>query len=112
MKFGERPEMTTFDDRENAFESKFAHDAEMQFKAEARRNKLLGLWAAELLGKSGDDAKAYASEVVKSDFEEAGDEDVYRKVSGDLGDKVGEAAIRSKMVELMAVAKGQLMDES
>ena len=64
--------MTTFDDRENAFESKFAHDAEMMFKAEARRNKLLGLWAAELLGKSGDDANAYAVEVVKSDFEEAG----------------------------------------
>ncbi len=61
--------MTTFDEREHAFENKFAHDAEMQFKAEARRNKLLGLWAAELLGKSGDEAEAYAQEVVKSDFE-------------------------------------------
>ncbi|NND17947.1 MAG: DUF1476 domain-containing protein [Silicimonas sp.] len=103
--------MTTFDDRENAFENKFAHDAEMQFKAEARRNKLLGLWAAELMGKSGDDAAAYAKEVVKSDFEEAGDEDVYRKVSGDLGDKATETQIRAKMTELMGVAKAQLMEE-
>ena len=103
--------MTTFDDRENAFENKFAHDAEMQFRAEARRNKLLGLWAAELLGKSGDDADAYAREVIKSDFEEAGDEDVYRKVSGDLGDKADEATIRGKMKELMAQAKAQLMQE-
>jgi len=103
--------MTTFDDRENAFENKFAHDAEMQFKAEARRNRLLGLWAAELLGKSGDEAAAYATEVVKADFEEAGDEDVYRKVSGDLGDKVDEKTLRDKMTELMAQAKVQLMTE-
>jgi len=104
--------MTTFDDRENAFESKFAHDAEMQFKAEARRNKLLGLWAAGLLGKSGDDANAYAVEVVKSDFEEAGHEDVVRKVAGDLGDRASEEQIRAKMAELMIEAKGQLMDEA
>ena len=103
--------MSTFDDRENAFENKFAHDAEMQFKADARRNKLLGLWAAELLGKSGEDAADYAREVVKSDFEEAGDEDVYRKVSGDLGARADEATIRTKMVELMAEAKAQLMKE-
>ena len=103
--------MSTFDDRENAFEAKYAHDAEMQFKADARRNKLLGLWAAELLGKSGDDADAYAREVVKSDFEEAGDEDVYRKVSGDLGDRADEATIRAKMAELMAEAKAQLLQE-
>ena len=103
--------MTTFDDRENAFENKFAHDAEMQFRAEARRNKLLGLWAAELMGKTGDDADAYGKEVVKADFEEAGDEDVYRKVAGDLGELATETEIRSKMVELMAVAKAQLMDE-
>ncbi|MDP5085880.1 MAG: DUF1476 domain-containing protein [Yoonia sp.] len=103
--------MSTFDDRENAFENKFAHDAEMQFKAEARRNKLLGLWAAELLGKSGEDAAAYAVEVINSDFEEAGDEDVFRKVSGDLGDKADEVTIRSKMVSLMAEAKAQLMNE-
>ena len=104
--------MSTFDDRENAFENKFAHDAEMQFKAEARRNKLLGLWAADLMGKSGEEAAEYAKEVIKADFEEAGDEDVYRKVSGDLGDKADEAAIRAKMVELMAVAKGQLVEET
>lgn len=104
--------MTTFDDRENAFENKYAHDAEMQFKAEARRNKLLGLWAADLLGKSGDEAAEYAKEVVKSDFEEAGDEDVYRKVSGDLGSRADEATIRTKMVELMAEAKAQLMQET
>ena len=104
--------MSTFDDRENAFENKFAHDAEMQFKAEARRNKLLGLWAAELLGKSGDDAAEYAKEVVKSDFEEAGDEDVYRKVSGDLGDKASEETIRGKMKDLMSEAKAQIMSET
>lgn len=103
--------MSSFDDRENAFENKFAHDAEMQFKAEARRNKLLGLWAAGLMGKSGDDAQAYAKEVVKSDFEEAGDEDVFRKVSGDLGGKADEAAIREQMTTLMAEAKAQLMSE-
>ena len=103
--------MSTFDYRENAFENKFAHDAEMQFKADARRNKLLGLWAAELLGKTGDEADAYAREVVKSDFEEAGDEDVYRKVSGDLGDKADEATIRTKMKALMAEAKAQIMQE-
>ncbi len=103
--------MSTMKDRENAFENKFAHDAEMQFKAEARRNKLLGLWAADLLGKTGDDADAYAKEVIKSDFEEAGDEDVYRKVSGDLGSKADEATIRAKMVSLMAEAKAQIYDE-
>ena len=103
--------MTTFDDRERSFENKFAHDAEMQFKAEARRNKLLGLWAADLLGKTGDEAAAYARDVVKADFEEAGDEDVYRKVAGDLGDKADEATIRGKMLSLMAEAKAQLMAE-
>ena len=72
--------MTTFDKRKDAFEQKFAHDAELQFKAGARRNKLLGLWAAGLLGKTGADADAYAKTVVAADFEEAGDEDVFRKV--------------------------------
>ena len=103
--------MSTFDDRENAFENKFAHDAEMQFKADARRNKLLGLWAAGLMGKDDDAAEQYAQEVVKSDFEEAGHEDVYRKVSGDLGDKADEATIRTKMAEFMTEAKAQLMTE-
>ncbi len=103
--------MNTFEDRENAFENKFAHDAEMQFKAEARRNKLLGLWAADLMGKTGDAADEYAKEVVKSDFEEAGDDDVFRKVSGDLGSKATDDEIRAKMSELLAVAKAQLMEE-
>ena len=80
--------MTTFDDRENAFENKFAHDQEMQFRAEARRNKLMGLWVADILGKTGDEAEAYARDVVKADFEEAGHEDVMRKVMADLGDRV------------------------
>ena len=104
--------MTTFDDRENAFENKFAHDAEMQFKAEARRNRLLGLWAADLMGKTGDDAQAYAKEVVAADFEEAGHEDVVRKVKGDLGERATEDEIRRKLAELMKVAKAQLMDEA
>lgn len=104
--------MSTFDDRENAFENKFAHDAELQFKADARRNKLLGLWAAELLGKSGTDAEDYAKEVVKSDFEEAGHEDVYRKVAGDLGDRADEATIRAQMAKLHDEAKRQIMEES
>ena len=104
--------MSTFDDRQNAFESKFAHDATMQFKAEARRNRLLGLWAAEKLGRTGDDAAAYAKEVVRADFEEAGDEDVFRKVSGDLGDRATESEIRAKMAELMVEAKGQIAAEN
>lgn len=103
--------MTTFDDRENAFEAKYAHDAEMTFKAEARRNKLLGLWAAGLMGKSEAEAADYARAVVKADFEEAGHEDVVRKVAADLGDLADAATIRAKMDELMAVAKAQLMSE-
>ena len=103
--------MSTFDDRENAFENKFAHDQELQFKVEARRNKLLGLWAAGLLGKTGDDATAYATEVVKSDFEEAGHEDVVRKVSGDLGDKSSDDEIRTKLDAYLAEAKTQIMNE-
>ncbi|MDZ4096309.1 MAG: DUF1476 domain-containing protein [Paracoccaceae bacterium] len=103
--------MTTFDDREHAFEAKFAHDADMQFRAEARRNKLLGLWAAELLGKSGQEAADYAMTVVKADFEEAGIEDVVRKVGTDLGPKSSAAMIRAKMAELLPIAKAQLMDE-
>lgn len=103
--------MTTFDDREKAFESKFAHDAEMQFRAEARRNKLVGLWAAELLGKSGEAAGEYAMGIVKSDFEEAGSEDVVRKLAADLDGKASAEDIRAKLSELLSVAKGQLMTE-
>ena len=104
--------MSQFDDRKKGYESKFAHDAELRFKAEARRNRLLGLWAAEKLGKSGDEANEYAKEVVRADFEEAGDEDVYRKVSGDLGDKASEQEIRAKMHELRAEADRQIEAES
>ena len=103
--------MSTFDDREHAFEAKYAHDAEMVFKANARCHKLLGLWAAELLGKSGDDAAAYAKEVVLSDLEEAGHEDVVRKVAGDLGDKSSPEEIREKMKAYLATAKDQVMKE-
>lgn len=104
--------MTTFDDREHAFEAKFAHDEEMQFKAIARRNRLTGLWAAGLLGKTGDTAEAYAKSVVLADFEEAGHEDVVRKLAADLGDKADENAIRAKMDELMPIAKEQIMSET
>jgi hypothetical protein len=104
--------MPTFDDRETAFESKFAHDSEMQFRAEARRNKLVGLWAAGLMDKSGEDAAEYARSVVAADFEEAGIEDVVRKVAADLGDKSSADAVRAKMAEMLPVAKAQLMAES
>jgi len=99
--------MTTFDQRKDAFENKFAHDEELRFKATARRNKLLGLWAAEKLGKSGADAEAYAKSVVVADFEEAGDEDVVRKVKGDFvtgGVSVGDDEIRRVMGELLIKA--------
>jgi hypothetical protein len=103
--------MTTFDDREHAFEAKFAHDSEMQFKAEARRNKLVGLWAAGLMGKTGAAADAYAREVVAADFEQAGHEDVVRKVVADLAGKASADEVRAKLDELMPVAKAQLMSE-
>ena len=104
--------MTTFDDRENAYENKFAHDQELNFKAEARCNKLLGLWAAEKLGKSGDEADAYAREVIKADFEEAGHEDVVRKVAGDLGGASSAEEVRTKRAELLAVAREQVLGEA
>ncbi|MDQ0474878.1 DUF1476 domain-containing protein [Labrys wisconsinensis] len=99
--------MTTFDKREEGFEKKFAHDEELRFKATARRNKLLGLWAAEKLGKSGAEADAYAKAVVMADFEEAGDEDVVRKVKGDFeaaGVAQSDHQIRRTMDELQAQA--------
>lgn len=100
---------TTFDKREEGFEKQFAHDEELRFKAFARRNKLLGLWAAEVLGKSGADADAYAKEVVLADFEEAGDNDVLRKVVKDLQPKgVSEQDVRAKMAELLAQAVEQI----
>jgi hypothetical protein len=99
---------TTFDKREEGFEKKFAHDEELRFKAYARRNKLLGLWAAGLLGKSAAEADAYAKEVVLADFEEAGDNDVARKVAKDLEGKATEAQIRAQMTELLAQAIEQI----
>ncbi|SIS52945.1 DUF1476 domain-containing protein [Paracoccus saliphilus] len=103
--------MTTFDDRERSYEAKFAHDADLRFKAEARRNRLLGEWAAELLGKSGDEARSYALTVVSSDFEEPGEEDVFRKLASDLEGRADAATIRAKMAEMMDVAKHQVINE-
>lgn len=100
--------MTTFDKREEGFEKQFAHDEELRFKAIARRNKMLGLWAAGLLGKSGADAEAYAKEVVLADFEEAGDNDVVRKVVKDLAGKADEGQIRAQMAAFLAQAVEQV----
>ncbi len=106
--------MTTFNDRERAFEDKYKHDQELQFKVEVRRNKLLGLWVAEMLGLSGADAEAYAKEVVAADFEEPGDADLIHKIQGDTQPKnidLSEHRLRKKMDELVAVAKEQIMSE-
>src|SRR3712207_3723225 len=103
--------MATFDKRKDAYESKFARDEELRFKATARRNKLLGLWAAERLGKAGDEADAYAREVIRSDMQEAGDNDVLRKVKGDFeaaGIAQSDDQIRRAMDELMAEAVAQI----
>jgi hypothetical protein len=103
--------MTTFDKREEAFEKKFAHDEELRFKATVRRNKLLGLWAAEKLGLTGADADAYAREVVASDFEEAGDHDVFRKIRKDFDAKgvaQSDHQIRRTMIDLMEQAIAQI----
>ncbi len=103
--------MAQFDDRRDAFENKFAHDEDLRFKATARRNKALGLWAAEQLGRSGPEADSYAKSVVMSDFEEAGDGDVLRKVRTDLeagGIAMTEIQLRAKMDELMTRAIEQI----
>lgn len=107
--------MTTFDKRKDAFENKFAHDAELQFKAEARRNKLLGLWAAGLLGKMGADADSYAKEVVAADFEKAGDSDVFGKIRRDFdaaGIAQSDHQIRRTMDDLMQTAMTQIANET
>jgi hypothetical protein len=107
--------MTTFDDREKAFESKYQHDEELRFKAEARRNKLLGLWAADKMGITGDAANAYAATVVEADFEEPGHEDVIRKVMGDFeakGVDISDHLVRKQMDELLSTAMAQLMEET
>ena len=102
--------MTSFDEREKGFEKKFEKDQELQFKVNARKNKLLGLWAAGVLGKAGADAEAYAKEVVMSDFEKPGDEDVIEKVSKDLAAKgIDPTAIRKQSNLLLDEAKKQIM---
>jgi hypothetical protein len=111
--FGENrnPIMTTFDKREEGFENKFVHDEELKFKAEARRNKLLGLWVASMLGMSGDEATAYAREVVAAEVVGGNEASVVRKVMGDLAAKgvaMSEAQVRAKMDELMAQAIAQV----
>lgn len=109
-----RPELSGFEKRKTGEEAKFALDQELRFKANARRNKLLGLWAAEQLGKSGEEASNYATEVIKSDFEAPGDEDVFRKVKGDF-DKAGVALtdhqLQRQMSELMEAAIEQVRAE-
>ena len=106
--------MTTFDDREKSFEKKFQHDQEIQFKVNARKNKLLGLWAAGLLGKAGADAEAYAKDVVMADFEKPGDSDVIHKLMRDLaaaGKPMEDHSIRKQGERLMEEAKKQVMAE-
>ncbi|MGA8600955.1 MAG: DUF1476 domain-containing protein [Beijerinckiaceae bacterium] len=103
--------MTTFDKREDSFEKKFAHDEALRFRAEARRNKMLGLWAAEKLGKSGADAETYSKEVIAADVAEQGEEDVYRKLRRDFdaaGVDMSEHRIRRAMSEFMTQAVAQI----
>lgn len=102
--------MTTFDDRETAFETKFAHDAELRFKVEARAVKLAAAWAAELLGKTGAEAEAYRAELIAADFEEAGSEDVIRKLKADLEGKADEATIRAQYQAVLAEAMRQVSE--
>lgn len=107
--------MTTFDDRESAFENKFAHDEELQFKITARRNKLVGLWAADQMGLTPEEADAYAKSVVQADFEEAGDEDVVRKLLGDLtsaGVETDDISVRSAIDAKMVEARRQFIEQA
>ena len=102
--------MTTFDDRETAFENRFAHDSDLRFKVAARRDRLTGLWAAEKLGHSGDAADAYARSVVIADLEEAGDEDVIRKLVADLAGIASETEVRTQLSVLGETARRQIME--
>jgi hypothetical protein len=107
--------MTSFEDREKGFERKFAHDEELKFRATARRNRLLGLWAAEQMGITGEHADAYAREVIKADLEEPGEEDVFRKIRADFDAKgvdQSDHQIRRMMVDLMSMAIGQIESEA
>ncbi len=106
--------MSGMDERRNTFENKFAHDEDLRFRAIARRNKMLGLWAAEKLGKAGEDAQAYAGEVVRADFEEAGDEDVIRKITADFSAasvNVSDAELRVQLLDLLEEAAKQISAE-
>ncbi|MFO0990083.1 MAG: DUF1476 domain-containing protein [Alphaproteobacteria bacterium] len=106
--------MATFDEREKGFEKKFEKDQELQFKAQARRNRLLGQWAAELMGLKGEAADAYAKDVVKADFEKPGEDDVFDKIMGDFkakGVAQSEHQVRRKMDDLLGVARHQIMTE-
>jgi hypothetical protein len=106
--------MTTFDDRERAFETKYAHDEELRFRVIARRNRLLGAWAARLMGLSDAEADAYAKDVIRADFEEAGEEDVIRKLLGDLtaaGIDTDEGKIRDALGHKEAEARRQIMEQ-
>jgi len=106
--------MTTFDDRERAFESKYAHDEDLRFRVIARRNRLLGGWAARLMGLSDAEADAYAKDVIRADFEEAGDEDVIRKLLGDLtaaGVEIDDSKIREALAHKEAEARRQIMEQ-
>lgn len=107
--------MSEFDDRGDVFENKFAHDQELKFKAEARRNKLLGIWAAKQLGKTEEEIEEYSKEVIRSDFEEPGDEDVFRKIREDFdknGVELSDHQIRRTMAELLADAVEQIQNEA
>ncbi len=106
--------MSTFDKRKEGFENKFAHDADLRFKAEARRNKLLGAWAAELMGLKGSEATAYGSELIKADMQEAGDDDVFRKLRADLDARKVEQSdhqIRRTMDEMMVKAVEEIQSQ-
>jgi hypothetical protein len=112
---GEMRQMTTFEDREKGFERKFAHDEELKFRATARRNRLIGLWAADRMGLTGDEAQAYAREVIKADLAEPGDEDVFRKVRADFDAKgvdQSDHQIRRIIGEMMAEAVRQIEAEA
>jgi hypothetical protein len=112
---GEMRQMTTFEDREKGFERKFAHDEELKFRATARRNRLIGLWAAEKMGLTGEEAQTYAREVIKADLAEPGDEDVFRKIRADFDAKgvdQSDHQIRRIIGEMMAEAVRQIESEA
>ena len=103
--------MTTFEDRERAFESKFALDQEQDFRAHCRRDRWLGLWAGEILGKTGDELAAYAQAIVRADFEHPGEEDVARRLEADLAGRPEAAQVRARMAELLAKARSEVAED-